>query len=227
MNEKLLFVHTIKTGGTAVEDAFARSGLKKNNTNGISAKVHSIFGDVRGLGKHAHAAEYLARLGQEEFSRYHSVGFIRNPWDWLVSFYEFVRHTTTSPDTSRPWRHALHPVLSRLSFEDYIHWVVSDGLQLLPSKKKAALRRKSPTVQLDWLCDAHGNKLVTQIGKYEELEEEYKSIGEKLGLNLSPLLRINASKKVRHYTEYYTKKSADRVQRYFEPDVSFFEYEFK
>ena len=77
-NEKIIFVHIIKTAGVSIEKYF-------------------------GAGSHDHrnVIDYIELLGgKEEFEDYFSFTIVRNPWDKMVSQYFFNAHKWVPENTT-------------------------------------------------------------------------------------------------------------------------------
>jgi hypothetical protein len=224
----LIFVHAWKTGGTSVAAALRdahvgddRSGSARLQRFGHVSLRHRPM-RVR-LGKHAHAVD-IRRAHPGLFDRSYSFGFVRNPWDWLVSWYLFVTEVDTSPDHGGPWRHHLADTISAMSFEDFVSWVADDGLCQAQARRNSSFRDVRPFAQLDWYSDLNGNCIVDRIGRYEELEPNFAAICEQAGIDAA-LPRRNVNEHA-HYREYYDEATRRTVASYFARDIERFDYEF-
>ena len=72
---RFIFVHVQKTGGVSLEDVLS-----------------SHYSDTSSWhGRHGHARSGLDELGIDRWKSYFSFGFVRNPWDRLVSYYSMIR----------------------------------------------------------------------------------------------------------------------------------------
>jgi hypothetical protein len=182
----------------------------------------------RFLGKHAFAHDVSRHLQPARFRAYYSFGFVRNPWDWLVSWFHFVKDTTVSPDTGHPWRHHLHSVVGDMDFDEFVRWVVdNDGLTRAHARRQSSFRHKRPFLQLDWFSDLRGDVIVNRIGRFENLAEDFASIATEIGLPRVDLPHINATTSCRaDYRQYYSAKDAESVGRYFAADIEAFGYAF-
>ena len=73
-NKKLIFIHVPKTGGTSIHDAVA----------GVDAELipalHITTTDMRNL------------VGEDVYDKFMTFTVMRNPYDWLVSLFEYRYH---------------------------------------------------------------------------------------------------------------------------------------
>ena len=192
----VVFVHAWKTGGTSVsaalqdanlEDDFAQS-YRLRKFGHVSLRNRPVR--VR-LGKHAYAHD-IRRVYPREFERWYSFGFVRNPWDWLVSWYLFVTNVHTSPDHGQPWRHHMADTVSGMSFEEFIEWVADHGLCEAGARKNSSFRDITPFAQFDWYSDLSGNCIVDRIGRYEDLGATFAAICEHLDIEATlPQRNVN------------------------------------
>lgn len=230
-DKKLILVHVIKTGGTSLDSLISgeKSDSEKENVfrRGIEKTKNRLKMSVGipVLGKHSYAIDYKRALG-DSFDTYYKAAFVRNPWDWLVSWYAFVQGAEISPDHGRPWRHSLYSVVSQMSFERYIEWVTQeDGFLQLPSRKASVFCKKRPFLQKDWLVNESGEVIVDFVGRYETINNDALRLLSKYGIDSSGLKIINKSGRT-DYKDYYSSLSGEMVAEYFSEDIEFFGYEF-
>lgn len=92
---RFIFIHVQKTGGTSIMQALLTQ-VKKSEP-----LPESMF--------HASITEVLEKF--PETKGYFKFAFIRNPWDRLVSLYEFIRQTPNIPG---------HKEVLTMSFSDFL-----------------------------------------------------------------------------------------------------------
>jgi Sulfotransferase family len=140
--------------------------------------------------------------GRAQFDSYFKFGFVRNPWDRVVSLYE---------------RKEALELRNKMSFEEFVHWI---------QYSSATCVHSSPhRYQLDWFVDPNGAILADFIGRFERLEQDWKLVAQKLGVSeVLPHNRPNA--RPRHYTEYYNRKTRAIIAEKFKVDVEHFGYQF-
>ena len=134
------------------------------------------------------------------FDRYFKFAFVRNPWDWNVSFYHYVLQTP---------EHPLHVGASHMSgFAEFLAWRTD----------------KSRLLQKDFVADRDGNLLVDFVGRFEDLEEDFGKVCSAVGLRAA-LPHLNRS---RHgdYRVHYTEYTRRLVEEAWAEDIRTFGYQF-
>jgi hypothetical protein len=74
--------------------------------------------------------------------------------------------------------------------------------------------------QMYWISDGYDF-----IGRFENIEDDFERVCERVGLKKKNLRHRNKSKH-RHYVQYYTPDTIKIVQRIYEEDLAFFSYTF-
>lgn len=206
---RCIFVEVPKTGSTSIRSILGPA-LRPHLSLWESKRLMESYWPIRGGRKNRILeALYLflpqeqrRQRGAEHFQSYFKFGFVRNPWDRVVSLYE---------------RKEALELRHQMSFEQFVDWI-----QL----SSATCVHSSPhRYQLDWFVDANGAILADFIGKFERLEEDWKVVCEKLGLS-SALPHIRSNPRDKPYTDYYTDRTRDVIQEKFRIDIEAFDYHF-
>jgi hypothetical protein len=187
-----IFVHVPKTAGLSVQTG--------------------LFGRSRTSG-HLALGIYEAVLPRARYRRFLKVAFVRNPWDRLVSAYEFLRAGgLTARD--REWAD-VH--LSRFdSFPDFVHsWVnrrnVWREIHFVPQHALVALR---------------GRNGLDLTLRFEHLERDYAMVAARLGVD-GELASLNRTPvRERDYRSYYDRETAAKVGAVYREDVELLGYSF-
>ena len=108
---KFIFIHIPKTGGTSVEAALADYGKLLQGPGNF----HSIYF------KHIPATRLQAMMG-DEYENYFKFSIVRNPWDWLVSMYEFCRGFCYPFIYDTPYSLRVPDEFRDMPFDEWIHW---------------------------------------------------------------------------------------------------------
>jgi hypothetical protein len=105
-----------------------------------------------------------------------------------------------------------------MSFDEFVSWM---------KYSSSTCKHPTPHVnQLDWLVDPNGQLLVDFVGRFENLEEDWKTISKRINLPKAlPHKNRNHAKK-QHYTEYYTPATQQIIQEKFRTDIEYFQYQF-
>ncbi len=198
---KFIFVHNQKTGGQSVARYLAET----------VADVRAI------LPRHSITRHGIGKLGPATWAGYYSFGFVRNPWARLVSWYNMI--------TERPqkefifWRHVR---ANASNFEEFIELCVS-GIQTadrLGVRERGVLRN-----QIDYFTAETGEVAVNFIGKFENIQNDFDSVLQKLDLPRAELPKINFTQKI-DYRTCYSDTTAALIEQCFEKDIKFFGYTF-
>ncbi|MBV8977105.1 MAG: sulfotransferase family 2 domain-containing protein [Alphaproteobacteria bacterium] len=181
---RFVFAHVPKTGGISVRAALAPYA------DGEDAVSHETT--------HETLPELMAR--RPDLVGYFAFGFVRNPWERLVSFYCHAR------ERLRP----TFPQFQTLSFAQWLRQIDADAGRL---ERLFVLRP-----QRDCLDGADF------IGRFETLAEDLARVAGKLGLSVA-LARKNAST---HgpYPSYFDGWGRDFVAARYAGDIRDFGYHF-
>jgi hypothetical protein len=188
LRHKFIFIHIYKAAGTSVTHAlrpFSREPLLRPRT-------------VPRLPDHITAAELRDTIG-DLFDRCFKFTFVRNPWDWQVSLYHYMRQTR---------KHPQHQLVRGMSFDDYIRWRVTEDKHL----------------QKEFVTDAEGKTIVDFIGRFEILESDFAAVCARIGISAS-LPHRNPSRHA-DYRTYYDDATRELIATHFREDIEMFGYAF-
>src|SRR5437773_8085923 len=152
-----------------METYWTRYGGRKNR---ILASLYLLLPEER-----------RREIGRKQFETYFKFGFVRNPWDRVVSLYE---------------RNEALQLRDKMSFEKFVDWIQYSSATCIHSSPHR--------YQLDWFVDPNGKMLADFIGKFEGLDEDWELVDQKLGIN-EILTDRRANPRARHYTEHYHERT--------------------
>ena len=78
--------------------------------------------------------------------------------------------------------------------------------------------------QKDFIYSKHNEMLVDFVGKYENINTDFKKICAHIGISAS-LPKLNVSNTLQ-YQRFYGDRTKELVRQTFEPDIALFEYDF-
>ena len=157
------------------------------------------------LGNHERYSDII--LENRDFEKYFSFAFVRNPYELKVSRYFYVKE--------------VEKVCSCTSF---VEWVTLGS----PVKMLDETQSKEdwfPWSQLRFLMNKERELAVDFIGRFENLQEDFNTICDKIGIPRQQLPHKNKSKH-KHYTEYYDDETREIVAEKYAKDIDHFGYEF-
>lgn len=179
LNKKILFVHIPRTGGTIIEKSisnnFQESYLKE---------------------KHFESYDYKW-AHQEYWDTCFKFGFVRNPYDWIVSF-------------SHRYQINVETFVSYLERNPMIYAHCHNG------------PRWGQKLPFSNILDG-----VDFVGKFENLKEDYKYLQNKFDLPplLEEKVKVTENRK-KDFKWYYDEQLFDRVTKIFKKDLKKYEYKF-
>jgi hypothetical protein len=180
-----IFVHINKTAGTSVGRAI-----------GLPVKDHLM------------ATEIIERIGRQAWDAAYKFTVVRNPWDKVVSHYEYRRKKDKTGIAT-----------GNIGFTDWVRMTYG------PDKDTFYYNNpRSFQPQVDWLKDADGLISMDYIIRFESLREDFEHVRQQIGLD-TELPHLNASKRS-GYHAYYDGETRETVARWFREDIEAFGYEF-
>jgi hypothetical protein len=201
---KCIFIHVPKAAGQSVEQVFL-------NLVGLTWQTRSHllmrYNPDPELGPrrlaHLTASEYVScgHLTEAEFYSFYKFSFVRNPWDRIVSEYEY-----------RQRRH-------KLDFKSFL-------FKRLPSPGPSDGYRHILS-QHCFLYDENEKQLVDFIGRFENLQSDFDLVCRHLGINDAKLPHRNKSFGRKHYADYYDAESKEYVAQLYRKDIRLFGYTFE
>ncbi|MGV4792992.1 sulfotransferase family 2 domain-containing protein [Rhizobium sp. F40D2] len=205
---KMIFIHTPKCGGSFVEKAFGERRFACPSIQWEEARGHRTYLEYRDI---------FSGRGQD-LHDYVLFTVVRNPWDWHLSWYNYVSKDT---DAKASGMAVEHRQIKDLSFSDYLKWL--DDVDAERSKDDYMRKQVS-----DWIIDENGTLAIENVLRQEQLEDDLKLLRAKyrLRLNIAFGERVNSSRETEDYRLAYTDEDAERIAHRHARDVDLFGYEF-
>lgn len=204
---KFVFIHAPKTAGTSIRQLLAKNSCLNNDIvaghwHNITEKQYEEFPHIsRDIWTHT-----SAMLGKEFFEdngwdwdSYFKFGFIRNPWDRMVSSYRYLIQDMKNHPNPHPKNVEIHERFHGKPIKDFI-----------------MERAKDPTRH--YLCDKKGNLMVDYVGKFENLWTDMKEIIKQINPKINecewslPHRNSTSTKETKHYSHYYDNESKEMVR---------------
>ena len=210
-SRKFVFVHIQKNAGTSITKYLDKHLTYQDLLLGCNKFGESINRSYRkkfGLHKHAHAIKIKDVMGDETWNSYFSFSFVRNPYDRIVSLYNWCRKG----------KFKFPECQAALQAENFSQFIRSECFQQLPN-------------QLKYLTDTEGNIIVDFIGRQESIQEDFDRVCQKLGIPSDNMNKARHSFRTRrpqdNYQSYFkSDEDLELVRNQFSSDLDFFGYEF-
>jgi len=212
-SHRFIFVHVGKTAGISIRTALQpyctepeRFRIRRPPAM-KDGKPNPMYTMWETLLLHPTARDIRRELPAEVFDGYFKFGIVRNPWDMLVSTYNFMLRDADIP------RHDEVKALG--SFEAFVHWTIAE---------KAPFPKGITKLQSDMLTDVEGRLLVDFVGRYEALMADFAEICRRIGVDAA-LPHLNRSRHA-DYRTAYTPATRTLVEEHFRQDIQSFGYRF-
>lgn len=141
------------------------------------------------------------------FNNYFKFCFVRNPWDKMVSQYFYIKKK----------------IAYDKSFKEFIIDFKSTPNDWDFKNKNFPV--KYQPVQKKWICGDKGEVLMDFVGRFENLQEDFDTICDKIDLPKRELPHRNSTNH-NHYSEYYNKETREIISQKFSEDIEYFGYKF-
>jgi hypothetical protein len=199
---KFIFIHIPKNAGEAISEAL---GIKP------SRNQHEFKFETCILDKHETITECMVL--KKSIENYFRFSFVRNPWDRLVSMWSYSRKRNIQPAAS-------------VSFEYYIKHQEAI-LAGAPERYLSNSQRKINVLypQYFYISDWWGNNVMDFVGRFENLQNDFDTICDKIGIPRRIIPQKNSSNH-KHYTEYYNTETREIVAKKYAKDIEYFGYKF-
>lgn len=209
-----VFVHIPRTGGSSIEYTLREFShvpvevLQTTAQNGTQTLLTELgFQSATGRRwKHLSADDLASAVDGEFWKQAFKFSIVRNPWDRMVSLYEFL---------GRKELDGTHTSTAGISFKEWL-------TRRYPQSPPTHLTKRT---QWQFLQDSGGSCAMDFVARFETLREDWGEITRRLSIT-KPLAHINFSQR-RHYGEYYCSETKAIVEEYFEADILKFGYRFE
>ena len=151
-------------------------------------------------------------ISQRKFKESFKFGFVRNPWDRVVSAYHYLAQGGKI-EADRTWARA-HLAGVR-DFSDFVR------NRLICPLVRESIHFRSQTY---FLCDHTGRIAVDFLGRFESLDRDFQVVADKV----KPGARIRQSNSSSHndFRTYYEADTRDLVGRIYGEEIAKFRYTF-
>lgn len=201
---QFIFIHIRKAAGASINKLL--KPLSNKQPRDLLSKLKSksrLEKDYHKFNFQAHDDINIVKkiIPPEIFKSYFKFSFVRNPWARLVSEYEYIR---------KEKNHHRHKKVMKMDFQTYIRYQA----------------RRFDAHQINMLADRNCILLMDFIGKFENLNNDWGFVCEKIGIPFLLLPHENRNKQV-DYRSYYSDDEKNLVKKLWQRDIEAFDYSFE
>jgi len=193
-----IFIKPNKIAGTTIVNALvnAKCLTWEDVTNTPNGNNHQTYKEVE------------SKLGS--LKNYFVFSFVRNPYERILSFYLYLKEKEIPKklNENRPLCENDEIARSSGSFKN----AIKNGF-MIPSFMSYFINKEGE-INLDF------------IGKFENLQQDFNTVCDKIGIPRQQLPRKNKTNH-KHYTEYYDDEAREIVAEQYEVDIYHFGYKFE
>lgn len=197
-SKKKIFLHIPKTAGSSLSNAIRAQ---------ISGKITG--GKRTDWDYHTTIRSFEERL--VSLDGYKIFTFVRNPWDRMYSWFCMLKTNVGGEIDDK-------------TFKKWLMKGCHDMSSAFPDNGKKYCAQR--TSQVEWMIDSNGNIRPDFIGRFENLEQDYKRLCKYLGIGAQ---KLGHQKKGNHkpYQDAYDEEMVEFVRQMHKVDIMEFGYEFK
>ena len=140
----------------------------------------------------------------KNFSEYFSFTIVRNPWNRYYSFFKYFKEYAEkykNKDESVTWN---APEINQGKMCEELFANKTDEIVL----RNIIINNEC---QSDYYTNENGEIMVSHIAKFENINQEFESLCNKVNVKYSPLFHGNKSASKTRYTDAYTQLTIDLV----------------
>lgn len=217
-----IFIHIPKCAGTSIEEVLGHF----EGHEGRRGQDHRSIRMIQAPGFNAHTfknveniKDFARRIRQRyrtvanpnnaltvdanQYQNYFKFTFVRNPW---LRTYSWYQNAIRDPIHQKNYR-----IDPSLSFEQFVSQFIGTGF-LRP--------------QTYWLKNFEGNIAMDFVGKFENLQQDFAQVCEKLDMNCVQLPHKIAGSKADPRREF-TTRSIDLIADFYREEIQLFDYHFE
>lgn len=214
IQKKFLFIHVHKTGGNSIQNILKNYSEDEivPGEHGDGVERFNVRNYKYNTNKHSTLSRYKSVLDTKTYRTLFKFAVARNPWDRMVSFY-------FSP----------HRGITEWNRNDFLELINRERTLRHYICEKSFLERSLGKLGIHTRIINRNKTLVDDIDfliRFENMDNDFKLVCEKLGIPYSPLPKRNSSNR-KHYSNYYDDELKEAVCQKFIEEITFCNYEFE
>lgn len=201
---KYIFIHIPKTAGTSIELA-----LQVNKSDLGWVDKYKLWKQHRTIGQ-------IKKFYIPDIEGYYKFSFVRNPWDRAVSDWKYFTYQECISFEG------YRVELKSQTLKDYL--LCTGGYEKYNHLHSPSGRGDHWALQYNFI-NIDGIDCMDFIGKFENLQEDFNKVCDKIGIPRQQLQHVNKTNH-KHYTEYYDDETRAIVAEKYAKDIEYFGYKF-
>lgn len=240
---KFIFIKPNKVAGTSIEIALGRhcgendiiTPITDFNPKSDSTRYNQPARNYKKEGYYHHIppAKIKRKLGAK-WDEYYKFTVVRNPYDRIVSSYFWNKKRPSPVKKAENLKSLIRKALSPRAYISFFEKNKNKFLSVLlysnlnEFEKFVQLFPKRRTNNV-YYFDKQGKPVCDFYMRYENLDSDYKTICNQLGIPYSqlPKTKNKQRKEKKHYSVYYSEASKKRVQSLYKRVIDYFQYSFE
>ena len=194
---KCIFIHVPRAAGTSIKESLELPG-----------RGHLPW-------------QYYYLVYPEQWDSYIKFAVVRNPWDRVVSAYYYAKMGKSY------WHDNLKQITPYPDYELLSMRTFAECCEILRDRR-TLLKHEAWHPQHVWIAkkeNSHTSLMVDFVLRHENLENDFQTLCEKLGIQNIHLSRINPSNHEKYRT-CYTEETKKIIEEVYATDIELFKYEF-
>lgn len=238
---KFIFTKPRKVASTSIEVALSKfCGPDDIITENVSSKDidEDSYSDYarnqEGYFNHMRAGRIKQKVGKKVWEKYFVFTVVRNPWDMVVSRYFWNQKNATPRKTpgqvleelvKQPFNIDLYGKLINASRRSLFgRELKSDDDFRTFVLKKLPSNVSNSKYYFDWRGKPFNNYVI----RYENLDEDFKTVCEKIGVPYEPLPSLKTkTRQKKRYQDMYDDELREWVAKKFAKEIQAFGYKFE
>lgn len=153
-------------------------------------------------------------LGQEAWGSYFKFTVIRNPFDWLLSTYNYIR------------AYGIHREYAKVIKMDLAQFIEYYATEMMRNEGLEPGTNKCTSLH-GFITDEKGEIILDYVGRFEDINLSMHYIFQRIGVPYSdlPFLNVNPYRAEDYRTKYDESSKAMAI-KYFKQDMDIFNYNF-
>jgi hypothetical protein len=230
-SRKFIFCHLHKTAGESITEAL-EPHLAWNDlvlgTTPLGVKINDPYLKRFGLDKHSAADRVRSVVGDDIWNSYYKFTFVRHPFHRVRSLYHYLeknyerqgrggiraRLARWRKDRTRaPWSWpAMQAYVEAASFSEFIRH--TRFLSERAARSQVLLLKRHDTGEIDF----------NFVGRFENLENDFNAIAERIGLPQAKLVRRNESNSSTELRQRFSEIDRSYLADLYREDLDRFDY---